>query len=67
MSEFIHEIQKGRYPNAESRTIQVEMREGGWYVNTTEIDGEGWRIYAVPAAGKRDVKQLLNKEYDDRY
>lgn len=48
-------------------TVQLEERDDGWYVETEEIDGEGWRRYATPGAREIDVAQLLRKEYDARY
>jgi len=44
--------------------VQYERRDDGWYIWT---EGDGWRPFADTAASERMVKQLIRKEYDDRY
>lgn len=67
MTRFMQKIQRGRYPNNDYRMVRAEERDDGWYVDTREIDDKGWRRYAISGAKERDVRQLLNKEYDSRY
>lgn len=60
-------VERGQYPDREQRVVTFERRDDGWWANTESVDGEGWRRYASVWASDVDVRQLLNKEYDNRY
>lgn len=47
------------------KPVMYEEREDGWYVKPWHSSGFG--IFAVSAARKIDVEQLIRKEYDHRY
>lgn len=60
------EYEQARFVLVESYFATSEDRSG-WWVHTGDIDGNGWRRYAIEDARPIDVKQLLRKEYDVRY
>jgi hypothetical protein len=48
-----------------THTVRCEKRKDGWYIippkKTEFIE------FALPSANKRDIQQLVSKEYDYRY
>jgi len=39
--------------------IRYQKRDDGWYINK----GNGMERFALPSAGPRDVRQLINKAF----